>query len=195
MRDIRYGLRSLRRNPVMTAVAVLSLAMGIGATTAVFGLIDAVVLKPLPVSKPDRLVTPALILRQGAFDNFSNVQFEAFRNAPVFSSPCAWSADRFDAQWAGQSESVPGQYVSPAYFETLGIAPSSGDFPTGTQASSIVVSYTFWESRFNGSRAVLGQRVDIRNVPFTIVAVAPKGFLEPKLELSPTSLCQSPPNR
>src|SRR5580658_253506 len=100
MRDIRYGLRSLRRHPVMTAVAVLSLAIGIGATTAVFGLIDAVVLKPLPVSKPNRLVTPILILRQGAFDNFSYAQFEAFRYAPAFSSLCAWSPDRFDAQWS-----------------------------------------------------------------------------------------------
>jgi putative ABC transport system permease protein len=166
MRDIRYGLRTLRRNPIMTVVAVLSLAMGIRATAAVFGLIDAVVLKPLPVSKPNRLVTPSLILHQGAFDNFSYAQFEAFRNAPAFSSLCAWSADRFDAQWSGRSESLLGQYVSPGYFETWGISPAIGNFPEATQAaqaSSIVASYAFWESRFNGS----GARVVFPHCPQT----------------------------
>ena len=106
MRDTRYASRSLLRNRAMTLVAVLSLAIGTGATTAVFGLVDGVILRPLPVFKPDRLVTPTLALRHGVFDNFSFAQFQEFRGTPALSAVCAWSAEHFDLQWAGQSESV-----------------------------------------------------------------------------------------
>jgi hypothetical protein len=112
LHDLRYALRWLRLNPAITSLVVLSLAIGIGSTTAVFGLIDAVVLTALPGPTPDRLVTATLILPQGTFDNFTYAQFEEFRKTPVLRSACAWSADRFDVRWAGHSASVPGQYVT-----------------------------------------------------------------------------------
>jgi predicted permease len=172
LRDIRYALRSCRLNPGITSVAVFSLAIGMGGATAVFGLIDAVVLKPLPVSKPDRLVTATLVLPHGVFDSFSQAQFEAFRSAPVFSSACAWYTNRLEVEWAGQNESVLGQSVTPGYFQTLGIVPAIGSF----QAGNVAISYPFWKRRFNGSLAVLGQRVNIQGTPFTISAVTPRGF-------------------
>jgi hypothetical protein len=101
-RDARYAFRSLLRNRVTTLVAVLSLAIGIGASTAVFGLLDVVILSPLPVFKPDRLVTPTLVLPHGAFDNFTFAQFQEFRDTPALSAVWAWSAEQFDLQWAGQ---------------------------------------------------------------------------------------------
>jgi len=172
VRDTRYGLRSFRLNPALTPVAVLSLALGIGGVAAVFGVMDAVVLKPLPVANPERLVSATVVLPQGVFDNFSGAQFEEFREARAFSSLCAWSPDRVEIRWDGQSESVPGLYVSRDYFQTLGIAPVIGSF----QADGIAISYSFWKSRFHGSPGVAGQRVEIHGRPFTIAAVTPRGF-------------------
>src|SRR5664280_2630913 len=186
MRDVRYASRSFLRNRAMTLVAVLSLAIGTGATTAVFGLIDAVILRSLPVFKPDRLVTPTLVLRQGVFDNFTFAQFQEFRNAPALTAVCAWSADHFDLQWAGQSESVLGQYVSPEYFKTLGVVPLSGAFPEGAaKTTDIVISYSFWKTRFNGSARIVGQFVDVQGLPFSMAAVAPLGFFGTEIGSQP----------
>jgi predicted permease len=170
----------------MTFVAVLSLAIGMGASTAVFGLLDVVVLRPLPVFKPDRLVTPTLVLRQGAFDNFSFAQFREFRDTPALSAVSAWSAEHFDLQWAGQSETVPGIYFAPGYFGTLGLLPLAGAFPEGAaHATEIVIGYDFWKTRFHGSTGILGQPVEIQGLPFSIAAVAPRGFFGTEIGSQP----------
>lgn len=186
MRDTRYALRSLRRNRAMTLFAVLSLAIGMSASTAVFGLLDAVVLRPLPLFKPERLVTPTLVLRQGAFDNFSFAQFREFSGTPALSAACAWSAAQFDLHWAGQSESVPGIYFTPEYFGTLGLPPLAGAFPEGAaHATDIVIGYDFWKTRFHGSTGIVGQSVEIQGLPFSIAAVAPRGFFGTEIGSQP----------
>jgi len=186
--DLPYALRMLRKNPGFTLIAVLSLGLGIGGTTAVFGVLDAVVFRPLPVTDPDRLVILSPELRGRIWVLFNPI-FEGLRQKQqALEGMFAVSNEPYlKVQFDG---SIPvyarGSLVSGSYFQVLGLAPAAGrlfndddDRIPGTPGSSgcaAVISHDFWTSRFQKDSAVLGRPVRVKNSECRIVGVAPAGF-------------------
>jgi|SRR5579862_4037028 len=188
--DIRYALRGMRRSPGFTAVAVLSLALGIGANTAIFSLINALMLRPLPVRDPARLVE--LLFKAPGQDHFNAFDWRNYQhyceNNYVFSGLIAVSDTPFAIHGDGlEPEIVRGGFVSTNYFPTLGVNPVLGrligpqDGSPGSPADVAVVSWSYWRNRFNSDPAIVGRQISDGHHPLTIVGVAPRGFagLEP----------------
>src|SRR5579871_4324534 len=122
LQDLRYALRALRSTPGFTAVAILSLALGIGANTAIFSLIDSLMLKPLPVIHPEQLLWVV-----GSDDNYTNLLWEQVRDRQdVFSGVFAYGGAQFNLATGGQVRYVDANYVSGQFFETLGVQPVIG---------------------------------------------------------------------
>jgi predicted permease len=177
--DVRYALRSLRGSPGFAAVAILSLGLAIGANTAIFSLLDAVMLRSLPVSHPEELVR---VTMGGENGEFTNPLWEAIRDRQdVFSGAFATSSQRFDLARGGQSRPVEGAWVSGGYFSTLGVRPAAGrllaraDDYRGCPPVA-VVSHGFWRSAYGGSPDVVGRAIPLDGHPFEIVGVAAAGF-------------------
>jgi predicted permease len=195
--DVRYALRSARRTPGFTLVALLSLALGIGANTAIFSLIDTVMLRKLPVPEPQRLAE--LLHRfpgEPHLNGFSGRQYRYFldRNR-VFSGiigtmrPANPGGSWFRVRMAASdTQSVEGVYVTGNYFSVLGLTPALGrligpdDDRPGAPSPVAVVSWPFWKSRFNLDRSIVGRRIVVEDVPVTIIGVAPRGFTGLQLE-------------
>ena len=185
LQDLRYGLRMLAKNPGFTAVAVLTLALGIGANTAIFSLINTVMLRFLPVEKPQELVLLRMRTPKGGSESratFTNPIWEQMRDRQdVFSGAFAWSDTRFNLAASGEAQYANGIWVSGDFFKTLGIRPRLGRLfiPTDDQrgcAGVAVFSYGYWQERFSGDAAVLGQLITLDKHAFPIVGVAPSGF-------------------
>ncbi len=205
LQDLRYGLRMLAKSPVFTAIAVLTLALGIGANTAIFSLIDAVMLRSLPVSSPSQLVVlrwsahkaPKLHGYMSSGDcatemrfgapltsgcSFSEPMFREIEKAGVFSGAAAFSnTGRLDLTGNGPASVINGQVVSGDYFRTMGVKSSLGRVlqPSDDQPSAApvaVLNYGYWQSAFGGSRDAIGRTIQLNNVPFTIVGVAEQRF-------------------
>ncbi len=177
--DLRYAVRTLRQRPVFAAVAVLSLALGIGANTAIFSVVDALFLKPLPVRDPARLV----ILGQTEDDDTSTYALwqQIRARQDVFSDTFAYSSTEFDLAAGGEKQPVHGLYVSGGYFAGLGIAASLGRtlMPADDRRGGppvAVLSYNFWQSRYAGAGNVAGRVIRLDDHPFQIVGVAAPGF-------------------
>ena len=185
MNDVKYSFRGLIRNPGFTAMAVLSLALGIGANAAIFSLLDAVLLKTLPVGHADELV----FLENGEPEakrssNISYRTFEQLRSQrSVLDDACFFSfPTRVNASINGNAEVIEGQLVSGSFFSTLGVTPAAGrmfsdsdDSDTDPQAVA-VISYSYWQRRFGSSSLAIGQNMVVNNRPFAIVGVAPAEF-------------------
>jgi hypothetical protein len=184
--DLRYGWRMLRKNPGFTAVAIVTLALGIGANTAIFSLIDALMLRSLPVEKPAQLVQPLRRGFGGTWSRFSYPDFEQFRDRSHLLSGIAavfWLSETLlDARLDGQPENISGQLVSGNFFSLLGVHPAVGrligpdDDRVGRGTPVAVLSYAYWKQHFNGSTSALGARVVLHRAPFTIIGVAPANF-------------------
>jgi len=203
--DLRYGLRQLRRTPGLTAVIVLSLALGIGANTAVFTLIDAVMIKMLPVKDPQHLVLFGWISQGGSLDittsgyglantqgheghmSFAYPLVEQLRaQSNVFSNvfgfvPTGWSKESATVSIDGQASVTDAVMVTGGYFSGLGIVPVMGrliaDADVKESAPRVgVISYSYWTRRFGRAPVAVGKAVFINGVPFTIVGVAPPRF-------------------
>ncbi len=184
--DIRYALRMMRRTPGFTAVALLSLALGIGANTAIFSLIDTLMLRMLPVRSPEQLVE--LLNRypgEPRVNAFSRQSYEHFRdNNHVFSHLTASSPARFNVRGEGlEAETVDGEYVVGDFFTVLGVKPAIGriigpeDEPaTGAGSTVAVVSWPYWKNRFNLDPAIVGTRIVVDDVPVVVVGVAAREF-------------------
>jgi putative ABC transport system permease protein len=182
--DIRYGLRILRRNPGVTAVAILSLALGIGANTAIFSLLNAVVLRMLPVQEPERLVR---VLRFGPnykqpSGSFTNPIWEQVRDQQdVFSGAFAWGDREFDLAQGGESRFAAGVYVSGDYFNALGVRPAAGrllsisDDRRGCPGAA-VLSYGFWQQQYGGADNAIGEMIRLNGASFPIIGVAERNF-------------------
>ena len=178
--DLRYALRAMRRAPGFTAIAVVSLALGIGANTAIFSLIDAVMLRSLPVRDPGQLVE---LLSQypgePRMNSFSWKYYEHFRDRNhVFSSLTGVSRAQFEVRVDGQgAETVDGDYVLGDFFPTLGVEAAIGRLigPEDRQAVA-VVSWSYWNKRFALDPAILGKRIVVDDVPLTVVGVARREF-------------------
>jgi putative ABC transport system permease protein len=176
--DVRYAIRALRRNPGFAAVAVLSLALGIGANTAIFSLIDALVLKSLPVSHPEELVQVTM----GSPWYFSNPIWEQLRDRQdIFAGVFAYGRWNFNLARGGEVRNVNGQYVSGEYFDTLGVRTVLGRTLTRADdrrgcAGTAVLSHGFWQREYGGRADILGKTISIDDHPFEIVGVTEPGF-------------------
>jgi predicted permease len=203
LEDVRYALRALRLNPGFACTAVLSLAFGIGANTAIFSLIDAILLRSLPVEDPDRLVLlsdPAssgvsIGMQSGVRSLFTYEEFEYLRDrADAFSGLFAAESNpaRVDLRVGSDgAEEVRAELVSGRYFEVLGVRPVVGlaftaaDDASPGGAAYALLTHDFWQRRFGGDRAVVGRAIAVNRSPFTIVGVLPPGFHSETVGLSP----------
>jgi len=190
IKDLRFGLRQLRLNPTFTLVAVLSLALGIGANTAIFQLIDAVRLRTLPVQKPQELAYIEFTknsMRSGWYSTRSArltyAQWQQIHERPsAFSGTIAWSATQFNLAQGGQVRNADGLYVSGDFFNVLGVPAVLGrtftaeDDQPGCGSPGAVISYSFWQREFAGDAGVLGRSVKLDGHPFTILGVTSAGF-------------------
>ncbi|HEX3742414.1 MAG TPA: ABC transporter permease [Bryobacteraceae bacterium] len=182
LQDLRHGLRLMARNPGFTAIAVLSLALGIGANTAIFTVTDALLLKQLPVEKPERLVVFAGwddSLRQWTYF-FTYREFkELQRRMQSFSGIAAsWTADRTNIVVNGAVDEAPTHIgiVSGNYFSVLGVRPAIGrSFAEDEPAA--VISHSYWERRFGSRPDILGRTLGMNGVAVTIAGVAPDSFM------------------
>jgi predicted permease len=184
--DLRYALRGMRRHPAFSAMAVLTLALGIGATTAILGVINAVLLRPLPFPDPDRLIvinatTPARgVLR----DTTSFPDFLDWKNqSRSFTDIAAWRIDEFNLTGDAPPERVVGLRTTQELFNVMGIQPILGRMfdaqEQREQRTVAVISHAVWMRRFGGDANVLGRIVRVNEVPHTIVGVLPQGFQFP----------------
>ena len=182
--DLRYGLRMLLKNPSFTAVAVITLALGIGANTAIFSLIDAVLLKMLPVQRPEELVEFSRSSEHGSGTSFSYPAFEQFRDRnQSLSGVLTMSKTPLRLTGDGDTESPQGQYVSGNFFSLLGVEAWLGrtitpqdDTPSDAGSPVAVISYGLWQRRFGGDPSVVGAQTAVEEKPFTIIGVTPPEF-------------------
>jgi len=179
--DLRFGLRMLAKNPGFTLIAIFTLALGIGANAAIFSLVNAVLLRPLPAPHPEHLVT--LNRGNGLGDPLSHPDFLALRERnEVLSGLAAYTLTELSFGNGSRGEMVVGELVSGNYFETLGVRPALGraflpeeDRVPG-ERPVVVISHNFWRTRFDGDPGVIGGTITLNNHRFTIVGVAPAGF-------------------
>jgi putative ABC transport system permease protein len=188
--DLRFGARLLRFNPVFAGAAILSLALGIGANTAIFQLLDAVRLRTLPVKNPQEIARIAIDQRKGASGSFSSrypdltyAMWEQIRaQQQGFSEVFAWGPVIFNISPSGEVHNVQALWVSGEFFETLGLRPVLGRLLTpvddhqGCTSSGVVISYSFWQHEYGGNPAVIGRTVNISKQPFPIIGVTPADF-------------------
>jgi putative ABC transport system permease protein len=175
MRDVRYAVRTLLRAPVFTLAATLTLALGIGATTAIFSVVNAVLLRPLPYRDADRLVVTRLSL-----PDFREVQ----RSARSFDGTAVWASNLYALQAGEDSSQVLGGAVSRELLPLLGIAPVLGrNFTTEDDVQpTVILSHGLWQSAYGGDPAAIGRIVDLGGTPYTVIGVAPRGFAFPTAE-------------
>ena len=187
--DLRYAARLLRRSPGFTLVAVLSLALGIGAATAIFQIVDAVRLQSLPVARPSELARIRIADMSGARGNFSspyrpvnNRVFEQIRGQQRgFTDVTAWGVSGFNLADGGETRFARGLIVSGTFFELLGTQPALGrliadaDDRRGCEPR-VVLSHAFWQREFGGDRAIVGRTLTLDARAAEIIGVAPAGF-------------------
>jgi len=188
--DLRFGARLLRFNPMFAGAAILSLALGIGANTAIFQLIDAVRLRTLPVKNAQEIARVAIDHRNGASGNFSTrypdltyAMWEQIRGQQQgFSDVFAWGPSLFNIAPGGEVHNVQGLWVSGDFFQTLGVQPALGrlftaeDDQPGCGSPGAAISYSLWQREYGGERAVLGRTITVNRHPFLIIGVAPADF-------------------
>jgi predicted permease len=180
IQDTRYALRGLRRAPVFTLAVVVTLALGIGANTAMFSAVDALLLRPLPVSDPDRLVAPyrGASGTQAAF-SFPELDRLA-SHSHVFAGLAAWATHVTWMRTGVDLDRTTVHVVSPPFFQVLGVTPAAGRAFTGRDADTVgqaVVSDRLWRTRFAADPAVLGRTITLGTQPVTIIGVAPDSFI------------------
>ncbi len=183
MNDLKFAFRQLLKNPGFTAVAVLTLALGIGANTAVFSVINATLLRPFPYENPERLIILQERNAGGGLQDASYLNFADWRSQSAsFESMAAQrEGESFNFSGSGEPERLQGQIVSSNFFQTLGIRPFRGrdfvaeDDRLGAMPVTIL-SYGFWQRRFGADESVLGKPITLNNQSFTVIGVTPANF-------------------
>src|SRR5947209_3620535 len=177
MTDHRLAFRSLRATPVVSTVAALSLAIGIGANTGIFSLVNSLLLRALPVKAPTELMLVTDDQGKG-IQSWTNPIWEQIRDRrDLFRSAFAWNTSRFNLSAGGETQYVDGIWASGRMFETLGVPAMlgrtfraaddrRGGGPDGPVA---VISYSFWQRRFGGAADAIGRVLNVERVPFTII--------------------------
>jgi predicted permease len=193
--DLHLAIRLLRRSPLFALTVVLLLAVGIGASTAIFTLVDAILLRPLPVAHPEQLIVIGDPARTSSF-SYDDAPFAGLTSYPLYTELrdgndqvsgllASGRTDRFEVlidSGAVQPEHPQGRYVSGNYFAVLGLAPTVGRLFDGQAdevrgaASEVVISYAWWRQRFHGDPAVIGRVIRINGIPLTIIGVGPRGY-------------------
>jgi putative ABC transport system permease protein len=189
LRDVRFGARVLRKNPVFTLVAVLSLALGIGANTAIFQLVDAVRLRMLPVKDPQSLAQVRLTSMEkvrGSRMRGNTLTYPVWEQISsrqqAFSEIFAWGLFGFDLATSGEPRFVQGMAVSGGLFHSLGIQPALGrllseaDDRPGCGFPGVVISDAFWQRQFGGQASALGSKINLNRHPVEIIGVTPASF-------------------
>jgi putative ABC transport system permease protein len=188
--DLRFGARLLASSPMFTAAAILSLALGIGANTAIFQLLDAIRLRALPVSNPQQIAAVRIADRNGASGDFvtrypelTNPMWEQIRaQQQGFNGIFAWAPTTFNISPAGEVRTAQGMWVSGEFFGVLGIEPERGrllspaDDRPGCDANAAVISHSFWQREYAGSASALGKTLILEKHPVEIVGITPVGF-------------------
>src|SRR5688500_11900761 len=187
--DLRFALKSFLRTPGFTIIAIVTLAIGIGANTAIFSAVNALLLRPLPFAEPDRLMKVSLTspatARQPAHDDrvWSYPKFAVFRDAQtVFQDISLWSDVQHTVTLAGEAERAAVEFVGARYLPTLGVQPAQGrnflpdEDRHGDGPKVAILGDAFWKRRFNADPAVLGKTIQVGGEPFTVVGVLPPGF-------------------
>src|SRR5262245_11072552 len=187
VRDIRYAVRALRRAPGVSLTAILTLALGIGATTTMFAVVHAALWRPLPFDEPDSLVL-LYVTRTTPHDGFARLRWsrlviERLNGTSSFESLASFSSASISiAGGADAPEQIDGEVVSPSYFRVMRVKPASGraliveeDGAPGAHPVAIV-SDRLWRRRFNADRALLGGTIRVNDVALTVVGIMPPGF-------------------
>ena len=180
--DIRYGLRALRRNPGFATVAVLSLALGIGATTAMFSLIYAVLLHPFPYSGADRIMNPILVDQRNpdkySWFTLSKAQLDEMRLAAPVESLLGFNSGHMEITGGALPEDIWGVYLTENAGRFFGVHPLLGRTiqPSDAGHSVVVLNYRFWQRHFGGDSHVIGRTLEIDHAPWTIIGVMPRSF-------------------
>jgi putative ABC transport system permease protein len=186
VQDVRYGVRALTAAPIVSIVAVLTLTLAIGANSAIFSLVNGLLLRPLPVAAPERLVLLSVTVDGDGTEraHWTNPIWEQLRDRALFDGAFAWGVQRFNLAPSGESDLVSGLWVSGRMFDVLGVQTVAGRPLTaeddrrglGPDGPVAVLGYDFWQRRFGGSPDAIGRRITVERVPFTIVGVAPPSF-------------------
>src|SRR4051794_38456390 len=187
--DIRHAVRGFRRNPGFALVAILSLALGIGANTALFEVVDAVRLRALPVADPSSLVEVHIVDRQGARGNFQTwfpsvtqpIWRQILLHRDAFSGLFAWGRHEFSLSSGGEARTAQGLWVSGEFFDTLGLSPAAGRLLAPADdhpgcAPRAVLGYGMWQRAYGGDRSVIGRSITLNARPVEIIGVAPAAF-------------------
>jgi putative ABC transport system permease protein len=188
LQDVRYALRQLRKSPAFSLVAVLTLALGIGANTTIFTVVNAVLLRPLPVQDPERLVAvlgtdTRNSTAQQQFLPMSELNYKDLRDKnDVLTGLVSFTGTGVNLSGAGNPEQLTATLVSGNYFQVLGVRAAVGNTFDPEQARKeggypvVVLGYGFWQRRFGGDRSIVGKPVTLNQQPYTVIGVAPKSF-------------------
>jgi predicted permease len=199
LQDARYGLRMLRKNPGFTAVAILTLALGIGASTAVFSVVNAVLIKPLPYPHSEQIVFPWAIAPPGlnlGYDEipWGRVQFLEFsRQTKTIQHFAAFQSSSFNLTGAGDPALLEGVRATAGLFPALGVSPALGRTYTAEEdqpgrAPVVVLSHALWLERFGGDPEILGRVLELNGAAYTVIGVMPAGFDFPRANELPGSI-------
>ena len=198
LQDIRYGIRMVAKSPGFAAIAILTLALGIGANTALFSVVNGVLAQSAPYQQPDRLV--AIYAKTKEFSQ-SSISYPNFldwvRSQRSFSSMAAFREDNFNLTGMGEPERVPAEMVSANFFSVLGVNPVAGrlfraeEDQVGAQPVALI-SGGFWKRKFGASPDVLGKTLTLNGVGYTVVGVIPADFrYQAAISIPATSMCPS----
>jgi len=190
LQDLRFALRQMRRSPGVALTAVFTLALGIAANVIVFGVLQAVLLRPIDVPHADRVMTLAHTNETYPIFSYPEVRDVRDRNS-VFSAVAAWNVDNFGLEANGVTRPIWGCEVSGQYFEVVALQPFLGrllqraddDHPGASQAA--VISWSAWKSQFGADPAIVGKTIRLNKHPYTIVGVTPEGFYGTEKILQP----------
>ena len=187
MQDVHYAARGLVRRPAFTAVAVITLAVGVGATTAIFSAVNALLLRPLPYARPDELMRVSLLVPpRGGLPRremvWSYPKHAFFRDAQrVFGELAIYATSQFTFT-SGDVQRVDGEFVGATYLRVLGLSPTRGrDFDRSVDAHAgapheVIISYGLWQRRFNADPSIVGRAIDINHDAWTVIGVGPRDF-------------------
>jgi predicted permease len=182
LQDIRYGIRLVAKSPGFAAIAILTLALGIGANTALFSVVNGVLLNPLPYHHPDRLVAIYAKTKEFSYSSISYPNFlDWVRSQRSFSAIAAFREDNLNLTGMGEPERVPSEMVSANFFSVLGVNPVAGrlfrpeEDQVGAQPVALI-SGGFWKRKFGAAPDVLGKTLTLDGVGYTVVGVTPADF-------------------
>jgi predicted permease len=198
LQDLRYATRMLRKNPGFTAITVLTLALGIGASTAVFSLVNTILLKPLPYSDAEKIVMPVRLAPPTLNLGYEEINWGLpesqllIHQSKAFQSVGVLKNDSFNLTAAGEPALLDGVRVSAGFFPTMGAAPVLGrafttDEDQPGHEHETVLSYRLWLDRFGGDPNILGRSVQLNSSAYTVVGVMPPGFVFPRGEDMPAA--------